>query len=45
MAYATALQAVTYQTLFPIMIGPGSTLRVSTANAESFIVTAMGGDY
>ena len=44
-AYAVALQAVTYQTLFPIMIGPGSTLRVSTANAESFIVTAMGGDY
>jgi hypothetical protein len=44
-AYATALQAVTYQTLFPIMIAPGSTLRVSTANAESFIVTAMGGDY
>jgi len=27
------------------MIAPGSTLRVSTANAESFIVTAMGGDY
>jgi len=44
-AYATALQAVTFQTLFPIMIAPGSTLRVSTANAESFIVTAMGGDY
>ena len=44
-AYSVALQAVTYQTLFPIMIGPGSTLRVSTANAESFIVTAMGGDY
>ena len=44
-AYATALQAVTYQTLFPIMIGPGCTLRVSTANAESFVVTAMGGDY
>jgi len=44
-AYATSLQAVTFQTLFPIMIAPGSTLRVSTANAESFIVTAMGGDY
>jgi len=44
-AYATALQVVTYQTLFPIMIGPGSTLRVSTANAESFVITAMGGDY
>jgi hypothetical protein len=44
-AYATALQAVTYQTLFPIMIGPGCTLRVSTANAESFVITAMGGDY
>jgi len=44
-AYAVALQAVTYQTLFPIMIGPGCTLRVSTANAESFVVTAMGGDY
>jgi len=44
-AYATSLQAVTFQTLFPIMIGPGCTLRVSTANAESFIVTAMGGDY
>ena len=45
MAYSVALQAVTYQTLFPIMIGPGCTLRVSTANAESFVVTAMGGDY
>ena len=44
-AYSVALQAVTYQTLFPIMIGPGCTLRVSTANAESFVVTAMGGDY
>jgi hypothetical protein len=44
-AYNTTLQAVTYQTLFPIMIGPGSTLRVSTANAESFVITAMGGDY
>lgn len=44
-AYTAALQAVTYQTLFPIMIGPGCTLRVSTANAESFVVTAMGGDY
>jgi hypothetical protein len=44
-AYSTVLQAVTYQTLFPIMIGPGCTLRVSTANAESFVVTAMGGDY
>jgi len=45
MAYSNVLQAVTYQTLFPIMIGPGCTLRVSTANAESFVVTAMGGDY
>lgn len=44
-AYAVALQAVTYQTLFPIIIGPGCTLRVSTANAESFVVTAMGGDF
>ena len=44
-AYNTTLQAVTYQTVFPIMIGPGSTLRVSTANAESFVITAMGGDY
>lgn len=44
-AYSVSLQAVTYQTLFPIMIGPGCTLRVSTANAESFVVTAMGGDY
>ena len=44
-AYATALQAVTFQTLFPIMIGPGNTLRVSTNNAESFEVIAMGGDY
>ena len=44
-AYSTVLQAVTYQTLFPIMIGPGCSLRVSTANAESFVVTAMGGDY
>lgn len=44
-AYATVLQAVTYQTLFPIMIGAGSTLRVATANAESFVVTVTGGDY
>jgi len=27
------------------MIGPGNTLRVSTNNAESFEVIAMGGDY
>jgi hypothetical protein len=44
-AYSVSLQAVTYQTVFPIMIGPGCTLRASTANAESFVVTAMGGDY
>jgi hypothetical protein len=44
-AYAEVLQAVTFQTLFPIIIGPGCTLRVSTANAESFVVTAMGGDF
>ena len=43
--YATVVQAVTYPTLFPIIIGPGCTLRVSTVNAESFVVTAMGGDY
>jgi hypothetical protein len=44
-AWAASLQAVTYQTMFPIMIGPGCTLRVSTANAESFTITVMGGDY
>lgn len=44
-AFNASLQAVTYQNTFPIMIGPGCTLRVSTANAESFVVTAMGGDY
>ena len=44
-AFATSLQAVTFQTLFPIMIGPGNTLRVSTNNAESFEIIAMGGDY
>ena len=44
-AFSVALQAVTYQTVFPIIIGPGCTLRVSTANAESFVVTAMGGDF
>jgi len=44
-AWAASLQAVTYQTLFPIILGPGCTLRVATANAESFVVTVMGGDY
>lgn len=44
-AFNANLQAVTYQTLYPIIIGPGCTLRVSTANAESFVVTAMGGDF
>lgn len=44
-AFNASLQAVTYQTLYPIIIGPGCTLRVSTANAESFVVTAMGGDF
>jgi len=44
-AFAVSLQAVTYSTYYPIIIGPGCTLRVSTANAESFVVTAMGGDF
>lgn len=44
-AFSAVLQAVTYQTLFPIILGPGCTLRVATANAESFVVTVMGGDY
>jgi hypothetical protein len=44
-AFEEVLQAVTYSTLYPIIIGPGCTLRVSTANAESFVVTAMGGDF
>lgn len=44
-AFSAVLQAVTYQTLFPIILGPGCTLRAATANAESFVVTVMGGDY
>lgn len=44
-AFTEALQAVTYQTLYPIILAPGATLRVSTNNAETFVVTAMGGDF
>lgn len=44
-AFSQSLQAVTYETLFPIVLGPGCTLRVSTEKAETFVVTAMGGDF
>lgn len=44
-SFNASLQAVTYQTTFPIMLGAGCTLRVSTNNADTFEITAMGGDY
>lgn len=44
-AFALDMSAVSYPNLFPIILGPGETLRFSTNNAEGFRVTVMGGDY
>ena len=43
--FSLDMSAASYPDLFPIILGPGETLRFSTNNAEGFRVTVMGGDY
>ena len=44
-AFMLDMSAVKFPEIFPIILGPGETLRFSTNNAEAFRVTVMGGDY
>lgn len=43
-AFIDTLEAVTTPDLFPLILPNGWSLRASTHNAESFNVTAIGGD-
>jgi len=44
-AFEETLEGVTTPSLFPLVLPTGYSLRASTHNAETFEVTAVGGDF